>query len=616
MGAQSPAAPTRRAAGLVSRARRAWVGFRLYGRALKLLWAAAPAMATVMAGLLVVQGGLPPLSIWLFKRIVDAVSRGAWAGSGGPLLALWAGAALAGQLITQWVMLAQSSLNERFTAHVEGMLIRKANSLPDLAAFEDPAFYDDMQMLTRLAPYRPLNLMSTTVQLLPNLIASAGLLILLGALAAWLPWLLIATTLPLGWANLRLQRQSWATTLAQGPQTRAMRYFTTLATTDTHAKEVRVLGMGGYLERRYWQAFQSLRREAGRRRLRQAPGPILAAVLFAASTILAFWWVVAHAVEGRATPGDIVLVLQTLAALQTYLGGMAAMVALLVGHLLFFGSLFDFLGYQSPMAPAADGAAADFPLRSGIAFANVSYRYANGAAALDDVSFAIHPGECVALVGENGAGKTTLVKLLCRLYDPSAGAIAVDGVDLRELDLERWRSGLGAVFQDFGRYHLTVAENIALGRLDALDSPGQIERAAAAAGFAGHAARLPAGYATQLGAQFGGVDLSGGQWQSLGIARALLRDAPILILDEPTAALDPRAEAALFERLRQLAAGKTTLFITHRLASVSMADRILVLKQGRLVEQGTHRALMEQNGEYAALYRLQAEHYLTAAAER
>jgi ATP-binding cassette subfamily B protein len=594
---------------------RLWAGWRLYGKSLRLLWVAAPAVCTIMAGLLVLQGALPPLSIWLFKQIIDSVSQGRWLGSGALLLGLWAGTALAGQLITQWVMLVQASLNERFTAYVERMLIQKANSLPDLAAFEDRTFYDDLQMLARLAPHRPLNLMAVTVQLLPNLVASSGLLILLGAQAPWLPWLLIITTIPLGWANLRLQRQSWETTVAQGPHTRAMRYFTTLATTDTHAKEVRVLGMGPYLEGRYWRAFEALRSETGRRRLRQAPGPIAAALVFAASNILAFWWVVAHAMRGQATPGDVVLVLQTLAAVQTYLGGIAGMVALLQGHLLFFDKLFAFLRYQSPMRVDRDAPAAAFPLRHGIAFTNVSYRYTNGAMALEEVSFQIDPGECVALVGENGAGKTTLVKLLCRLYDPTSGAIAVDGVDLRALDLERWRAGLGAVFQDFGRYHLTVAENIALGRLDTLATPERIAHAAELAGFAGHAARLAKGYETQLGGQFGGVDLSGGQWQALGIARALLRDAEILILDEPTAALDPRAEHALFERFRQLAAGKTTLFITHRLASVAMADRILVLKHGRLVEQGTHRDLLSLNGEYAALYRLQADQYLPTDAQ-
>jgi ATP-binding cassette subfamily B protein len=593
---------------------RIWAGCRLYGRSLRLMWVAAPAVCTSMAGLLILQGAMPPLSIWLFKQIIDSVSQGTWVGSGALLLGLWAMASLATQLITQWVMLVQSSLNERFTAYVERMLIQKANSLPDLAAFEDQTFYDDLQMLTRLAPYRPLNLMATTVQLLPNMVASTGLLVLLGTQAAWLPWLLIITTLPLGWANLRLQRQSWETTVAQGPHTKAMRYFTTLATTDTHAKEVRVLGMGSYLEQRYWGAFEALRSETSRRRLRQAPGPIAAAIVFAASNILAFWWVVSHAMQGQATPGDVVLVLQTLAAVQTYLGGMAGMVALLQGHLLFFDKLFAFLQYQSPMEVAPDAPVATFPLRQGIDFTNVSYHYTNGAMALEDVSLRIAPGECVALVGENGAGKTTLVKLLCRLYDPTSGAIAVDGVDLRALDLERWRAGLGAVFQDFGRYHLTVAENIALGRLDALATPERIAHAAAQAGFADHAARLTNGYETQLGGQFGGVDLSGGQWQTLGIARALLRDAEILILDEPTAALDPRAEHALFERFRQLAAGKTTLFITHRLASVAMADRILVLKHGRLVEQGTHRELMALNGEYAALYRLQADHYLVSEA--
>ncbi|HEY1013876.1 MAG TPA: ABC transporter ATP-binding protein, partial [Herpetosiphonaceae bacterium] len=537
--------------------------------------------------------------------IIDAAGHGAWGGLGAGLLAAWAAAALAGQLIAQWVMLVQASLNERFTAHVEQQLIRKANSLPDLGAFEDPAFYDDLQTLTRQAPHRPLNLMATTVILAPALLTSAGLLSLLGGIAPWLPPLLIATTLPLGAANLRLQRESWNTTVAQGPHTKAMRYFAGLATTDMHAKEVRVLGAGPFIERRYRQAFEALHRDSSLRRRRQAPRPLAAALLFAGATIFAFWWVVRGALRGQAGPGDIVLVLQSLAALQQSLGGLAGYAALLGGHLLFFEKLFAFLAYQSPMPLAAPGVPAA-PLRSGVSFERVSYAYANGRQALTDLSFEIRAGECLALVGENGAGKSTLVKLLCRLYDPTAGAIRVDGTDLRQLDLDDWRRGLGAVFQDFGRYQLTVAENITLGLEEGQIGEERLLRAARQAGFHAHAETLPGGYDAQLGTQFGGVDLSGGQWQTLGIARALLRDAQLLILDEPTAALDPRAEFELFERFRELARGKTTLLITHRLASVRLADRILVLKAGRLAEQGSHGELLRRGGEYAELYRLQA----------
>lgn len=562
-----------------------------------------------MSGMLLIQGLMPALTIWLVKEVVDTVSSGVGLGNVALLVTLWAGAALVSQLVAQWVMLVQASLNERFTAHIELLLMRKANSLPDLAAFEDSTFYDSLQLLTKQAAHRPVNLMATTVNIVPNFVASISLLTLMSSLAWWLPPLLVVATLPLGYADTHLQRQSWRTVVAQNPFNKAMRYFTSISTTDSYAKDIRIFDLGAYFAERYEMAFEALHQMTSRDRARQAPGPIAAALLFVAVNAFVFWWVVQHALVGQFGPGDVVLVLQGLAALQSYLGGIAGMTALLFGHLLFFDQLFNFLAYRSPLRVASPGIRVPAPLTKGITFDVVSYCYPSGKVALDTVSFSIEPGECVALVGENGAGKTTLVKLLCRLYDPSSGSIRIDNIDLRDLNLEQWRANLGAVFQDFGHYFLTVSENIALGRLDALNDPASVERAAQASGFAVHTGELPDAYATQLGTQFGGVELSGGQWQALGIARAMVRDADILLLDEPTAALDPRAEYELFVRFRELTRGKTTLLITHRLASIQMADRILVLKQGKLVEQGTHTALLQMDGEYATLYRMQAEQF-------
>jgi ATP-binding cassette subfamily B protein len=574
-----------------------------------MLAAAAPGECALLAALLVVQGVAPPLGVWLVREVVDAVVAGRGAAALALLVALWAGAALLGQLAGDWALLVQGSLNERVTARVELALMSKASQLPDLAPFEDPAFYDELQVLTREATHRPLNLMVTHLYVVPSALASLGLLLLLGRLAWWLPALLLVAILPLGFAHTHLQLRSWQTTLQQGSLTRALRYFASVPTTAAHAKELRLFGLGPHFERRYAETFEALRRETGRARARMVPVPIAAGALFVGANALALWWVGRQALAGRLGVGDLVLLLQSLALLQQQLGRLAGMLSVVLGHLLFFEQLFRFFDRASTMPLARPGRPTPRPLRDGIAFERVGFRYPTGSLALDGVSFAIRPGERVALVGENGAGKSTVAKLLCRLYDPSEGAIRVDGQSLPTLDLAGWRARVGAVFQDFGRYQLTLAENVALGQIEALDDRARIERAGEAAGLAGHAAALPDGYATRLGVEMGGVDLSGGQWQAVGVARALLRDADLLILDEPTAALDPRAEAALFARFAELARGRTTILITHRLASVRLADRILVLKEGRLVEDGTHDQLIRLAGEYATLYRLQADQY-------
>jgi ATP-binding cassette subfamily B protein len=579
-----------------------------YARALGMVWQAAPGASAVKVAVLLVQGVTVPAAVWLMKEVVDAAAA-ADAERAGQYVLAWTGVFLAGRLADELSALVQSDLNERVTAAVELRLMARANSLPDLTPFEQSAFYDELQTLVGEMPRRPLNLMMSTGFLVPGVIASVGLLYLLGGLAWWLPPLLVAATVPTALAGARMQEQSFQVTLRHSPLTRAMRYFARVVTTAAHAKEVRLFGLGPFFEGRYADAAGRFHRESASARRRLARPSFAAALAFGAVFGFALWWVAGRAAVGALGLGDVVLLLQGVNLLAGRLGSSAQMTSLVVGHLAVFDQFFRFLDHRPAMAVATPGRPVPRPLREGIVFEKVSYRYPDGTLALDDVSLSVRPGERVALVGENGAGKSTLVKLLCRLYDPTEGRVLVDGTDLRELDLTAWRLAIGAVFQDFGRYQLTVAENVALGRIDALVDRAALERAAAAAGLDAHLDRLAGGLDTQLGVELGGVDLSGGQWQTLGIARALVRDADLLILDEPTAALDPRAEQALFGRFAELSAGRTTLLVTHRLGSVRMADRVLVLKGGRLVENGSHAELLERGGEYAALWRMQAEQY-------
>ncbi len=568
-----------------------------------------------MVLLLLLSSLSPPITIWLVKNVVDMAVGGGSVARATFLVGLWALVLLVGQLSTQSMSLLQVHLNEAAVGQVETMLLRKANSLPDLTLFEDPAYYDRLQSLTREASYRPVNLVVTTSQLVSNGLTAIGLLVLTGTLAWWLPLVLLVTPLPLAYVSMRLMHRSWQVMGRRSRFARVMRYMVSVLTTDEHAKEVRVLALGSFFEERYRKAFADLHALDQFERLRRSPVSFAAVLIFVAGGVVALGWVVSRALVGQLSAGSIVLVLQSLLALQQNLGQIVAMLSVLGGHLLYFNELFDFLAEPSPMTVAEPGVTLTPPLKRGIYFDRVSFQYPRGTIALDGVSFEIRPGERVALVGENGAGKSTLVKLLCRLHDPTAGVIRVDGIDLRDLDLGIWRRRIAPVFQDFGRYQLTVAENIALGRPEFLDRPEALRQAARESGFESHLSGLPDGLTTQLGTQFDGVELSHGQWQTLGIARALIRDADILILDEPTAALDPRAEHQLFQRFARLVHGRTAIFVTHRMASVRMADRILVLKSGKLVEEGTHDDLMRLNGEYAELYTLQSEQYRMAIEE-
>ena len=583
----------------------------VYSQALRLLWDAAPWYFAAMGGALMVRGLFPSATVLLVKSLVDAITRRATPNV--LLLAGWGLTLLLGEVAGQWQGLLQTALNDRCTARIELLLMRTANRL-ELSAFDDRDFHDRLQVLSRQSSFRPMNLMVTTANLLPAFITVVTLSALIGTVAWWLPVLVIAAALPSVVVATRLMRESWQVAGGNSRFARAMRYLLNVATSATHAKEVRLFGFGPYLEERYRSTFAEMQLELRAHHRGRTALPLGTAGVLVLANVLALTWTVRGAVNGSLSAGEVVLVLQSMMAFQPALGGIVAMVSLLGGHLLYFSDLFSFLhrpfGMRAPTRPTS----LPLPLMRGITFSNVSFRYPSGTLAVDRVTFDLRPGERVALVGENGSGKTTLVKLVCRLYDPTGGAILVDGVDLRDVDLDTWRERIGAVFQDFGHYQFTVAENIALGDMNGVHDQSRLRKAVAGSGFDAHLDGLREGLHTQLGSEFGGSDLSGGQWQTLGIARALFRKADLLILDEPSAALDPRAEHELFERFAGLVKGRTALLVTHRLASVVMADRILVLKHGKLVEEGTHRDLLARAGEYAELFRLQASRYHTGLA--
>ncbi|WP_027891709.1 ABC transporter ATP-binding protein [Calidithermus chliarophilus] len=579
------------------------------------LWRAARLEVGLYALLQVVQGVIPAATLYLTKLTVDgvvALAQGQEA-SIGELTFLWVIALAVGAVVAPVAQVLQGNAADKCTAHINLRLMDKSRDLAGLEVLEDARFYDDLNVLQSQAPYRPMNLLVTLAYLLRGFTTLLSLAAVLLALGWWVPLLVLAGSLPQALVTYRLRRAGWNAMVQSTPEARAMAYDQRVALTHAFAHEVRLYGLLEWLQGRYLHSFRAYHRTLRKSRNDQAFKVLPYTLLSIAGGGSAFAWTAWQAQQGSLGVGALVVVVQGLTRAQSTVLEIIDMFGLLAGqHLAFFEKYLDFLavepGVRYPEHPRPLPA-----LTPEIAFENVSFRYPDGRAALEGVSFRVRPGETVALVGENGAGKTTLVKLLLRFYDVSEGRVLVGGLDLRELDLREWRRRVGAVFQDFGRYAYTVRENITLAGLEHARDLERLERAVLQAGFERVVDQLPQGLDTRLGKEFDGTELSGGQWQKLAIARALFRDAQVLILDEPTAALDPRSESAIYERFAEMARGRTTLLITHRLASVRMADRILVLKQGRLIEEGSHEQLLALGGEYAELWRMQAEKYAEPA---
>ena len=579
--------------------------------ALRQVFRAAPLEATLLVGLLAASGLIPVGVLSATRALVDGLVYGLGSGALtpallGPLLGLALLFAL-DFLLVPWVAYLQGSVNEKLTARVHLLLMEKAAGLPDLTPFEDAGFYDELQVLRDQAPYQPLNLLVFFGNAFRGGIAVAGVLLLLLTLAPVFPLLLLLATLPQALLTFRLQKGVWEAVLFSAPEARRMRYYAEALLNPEAAKEVRLFGLLPFFRRRYLEAFGRLYQELRRARGRQALGASGLVFVSALATAAALYLGLRQALLGSGGLGSLVLLLQSVGSLQQNLYGLVQDGGMLYESLLYFERLEGFLARSSALFPSNAGR-----MVRGfeeIRFENVGFSYPDGRRALEGISFVMRRGERLAIVGENGAGKTTLVKLLLRFYDPSEGRILVDGVDLRELDLEAWRRLVAAVFQDFGRYALTLRENIVLADLEHQSELGRLEEAAQAGGASELLRRL--GTEAFLSKAFGGTELSLGEWQRLALARAFFRRAELLILDEPSASLDPKEEAHLYGRFAELAQGKTVLLITHRLASVQMADRILVLREGRLVEEGAHWDLLERGGTYAELWELQAQLYQT-----
>jgi len=580
-----------------------------------------PVATAIVLALEVAQGLLPLATAWIAKILFDLLGQ-SLSGEGEPValasvawvVALQAAILLIGQALTPLAAYFQAEMARGVSLRVQEMVYRKVNGFYGLAYFEDPRFHDILRLAQQGAEQRPLEALNVLTTLLRSL---ATLLGFTGALLALSPVLVLVVAVaavPQLLVELRIGRQRFALAQENSPVERRLLTYRLALSLDRFAKELRLFGLGEYFLRALLglqRRLQETQRTQQRRHLILGTLPGALASLVSAG---AFLFVVTQAFARRLTLGDVTLYTAAVSQMQSSVRSLLRGLAQLHESCLFFAQFERLLAMPQPLAVAATPAPVP-PLERGIAFRNVSFRYGDDRPwVLRNLDLELPAGSCTALVGLNGAGKTTLVKLLTRLYDPTGGEILWDGVDLRDFDPAELRTRIGAVFQDFARYDLSARENIGVGDLAAIDDLERIREAAVHAGVAEVIERLPNGYETFLNRWLAdgeaGAELSGGEWQKVAIARLFLRRAKLLILDEPTAALDARAESELYDHFVELMTGRTTLLISHRFTTVRVADRIAVLDGGSIREEGTHRELMALGGSYADLYRRQMRHLL------
>ena len=583
-----------------------------------LLWHAS---AWLVAGSLLARLGravLPVATLFVGKLIVDEVVRlnhspaapDMAAGLPGTLLLLLGAEfvlALAADALTRLTTLLDTLLSDRLGDATSLKLMEHAATL-DLADFEDSETQDQLDRARRQASGR-IGLTGTLLGLVQDGLTLAGFAIGIAAYAPWLILLLAAATVPAFWGETRFNRATYAASVRRTADRRELDYLRQTGASAWTAKEVKLFGLHGFLLNRYRTLSDAMRGENALLAWGRAVSGAGLAALGTAGYYAAYLWLAWRTVSGGLTVGDLTFLAASFLRLRGLLAGVLGGLSSLASQALYLQDLFSFLRLR----PAITGGARPFPgtLATGIVFDDVGFRYPGAPGwAMRHLSFSLPAGRVLALVGENGAGKTTLVKLLTRLYDPGEGRILLDGHDLREYDLDGLRAGIGVIFQDFVRYDLTAGDNIAVGRIDAREDQARITAAAANSRAEDVIERLPGGYGQVVGRRFrGGVELSGGEWQKVAIARAYMRDAAVLVLDEPTAALDARAEFEVFERFNALTAGRTAVLISHRFSSVRMADLIVVVARGQVEACGTHEELIAAGGRYAELFELQAAGY-------
>ncbi len=597
-----------------------FAAFSSLPRVLRLVWSTHAGYTFSLGLITLLRGFSPAASAWITKLVIDSViaalpPNNAPVGNVIWLVLMQLLLSVVTSLLGTLSNITQQLLQDQVSNRVRLMVMEKANTL-DLSFFENPEFYDKLRQAQEQATFRPVTMVSQTFDLARTMVTFLSMIFLLLRLEWWIALVALLVPVPAFIADSRYGWIGYQRMRRQSPERRQMSYFETVMTTDTYNKEVKLFNLGDFFVERFRTLATKFYQENRGILIRRYVINFLWSVVSLAANALIYLYVALQAVGGRISLGDLTLYSQAALQVGSSFQGLLSGISSTYENNLFVSTLFDFLEYEpkilSPTHPQAlnsyNGVG---PRGLSVEFRNVSFTYAGkDTPALTNVSFKIAAGEAVALVGRNGAGKTTLVKLLSRLYDPDAGEILLGGRNVREYELSHLRAQVGVIFQDYVTYFMSARANIGVGQLSMLENSDLIQQAAAKSGADAVIEKLPDKYETMLGRWFNeGTQLSGGEWQKIALARAFIRDARILVLDEPTSSLDARAEYEVFAQFRQLTQGKTAIFISHRFSTVRLADRIFVIEDGELKEEGSHQELMALDGRYAELFNLQADAY-------
>lgn len=589
-------------------------------RFFRMIWGVSPRMAILNGVLRLLQAAIPVSMLYVGKIIIDTIlflvqhfntthtigdTSGLWWWLGAEF-----GLAIVNSLLGRGISLTESLLGDLVSNDSSVLIMRHAATL-DLFQFEDAEFYDKLDRARSQTAGRTM-LMALMMSQVQDLIS---MLFLIGGLAAFNPWLivlLIVAVIPSFLGETHFNRRSYSLTHSWTPERRELDYLRFIGASSETAKEIKIFGLEQFLTNRfktisdkYYEANKNLT-------IRRAGWGSVFSIIGTTSYYAAYVAIILQTIQGSISVGTLTFLAGSFQRMQGLLQGIMRNFARVSEMALYLQDFFGFLEMQ-PLSKSSTGRLrVPRPVRQGFEFENVSFKYPTSEKwALKNLSFTLRAGEKLALVGENGAGKTTIVKLLAHLYEPTEGRILLDGTDLNDYDPEDLRREIGIIFQDYFRYAFTASENIAVGNITERDNRHLIEEAAQKSLADEVIAGLPGKYDQMLGKRFSsGVDLSGGQWQKIALARAYMRDAQLIILDEPTASLDARAEHEVFLRFAELIKGKSGVLISHRFSTVRMADRILFLEHGRLLELGSHEELVAKGGKYAELFRLQAKGYV------
>ena len=600
--------------------------FAFIRRAFGLVWRSSPALTVALGAATLLIAAVPPSIAYTGKRIVDEVLKGSLDGTV-RWVAVELGLVAVQASLTRGLGLVRSILGSRLGTDVNVAILERATAL-ELRHFEDADFYDRLSRARREASSRPMSLVTESFALVQNLLTLAGYAVLLLQFSPWVVLVLMVATIPATIAEMKFSKATFRMRNWRSPDARKLTYLEYVLANDEHAKEVKLFGLGPMFLERYKELAERFHQEDSKLATRRSVVTTLLALLATGAFYAAYGAMAILAATSKLTLGNMTMYVLAFRSGQSSFQSILSGIGSIYEHNLYMSNLFAYLDGTVAAEDEAKAALPELPAKTdgsddeedatelGIRLENVSFQYPGQAKddkwVLRNVDLFIPRGQSVALVGQNGAGKTTFVKLLTRLYEPTEGRILLDGKDLRRWDRTALLARFGVVFQDFNQYQLKLRENVGVGSVEHLEEVPRIERAVTQGGAEALVSGMTSGLETQMGRWFqDGVELSGGQWQKVALARGFMREqADILVLDEPTAALDAEAEHAVFERFRHLAKGRTTIIISHRFPTVRMADRILVLEKGAILEDGTHATLLAADQTYAHLYRMQAEGYL------